>query len=332
MNIKDILKESKRAVVVSHMNPDGDAIGSSIALCNILNSIGIESTVILTNPPAPNLRLISGIKDIVYHFDTPEKSSAIIKDCDLIFCVDFNNIEERILNLKDPILANKTAKKILIDHHQSPPENVFDIMYSDVKKSSTCLMVYNLIKSLDLMSHIDLPTAEALYIGMITDTGNFTYGNLTSELFSAVASLMEKGVRPNILYSRMFNSQTESQIRLRSYALYEKMYINKELKCGYITLTKKDLKKFNFIEGDLEGLVNIPLSIEGVLNSAIFIEKNDIIKISLRSLLDGVDVNAFAREHFIGGGHINAAGGKSLTDINATVDTYIKGLKTLYNK
>lgn len=330
MNIKEILSTSKRAVVVSHLNPDGDAIGSSISLCNILNKIGIETTVVLTNPPSKNLRGITGVENIVYHFNNPEKSSKIIEKCDLIFCVDFNNVADRILSLKEPILANKTAKKVLIDHHQSPPEDFYDVMYSDVNKSSTSLMIYNFAKENGLLSHIDIPTAEAIYIGMMTDTGNFTFGNLTAEVFETIAELVKIGVKPNILYTRIFNSQSASQIKLRSFALYEKMTIDLDLKCGYISLTKKELEDLDFVDGDLEGLVNVPLSIEGVVNSAIFTEKNDLIKISFRSLLDGTDVNAFSREHFMGAGHINAAGGKSFDNMETTIKRYTDELRTIY--
>lgn len=332
MEIREILENSKKAVIISHMHPDGDAVGSSIALCNILNSYGIETRIVLPNPPAQNLRAVAGVENIVYHFETPDISSAIIKESDTIFCLDFNNIQDRILHLKKPILANTTAKMVLIDHHQSPPEDVFDCMFSDVSKSSTSLMIYELIKELGLTKFIDKNTAEALYIGMMTDTGNFTYGNLAPELFRTLAELVELGVQPNVLYTRIFNTQSQSQIKLCAYALYEKMYVNLDLKCGYIVLTKEELEKFNFTEGDLEGLVNVPLSIEGIVNSAIFIEKKDLVKTSLRSLLDGIDVNKFARLYFIGGGHINAAGGKSYTTIEEAVEKYINGLKKIYNK
>ena len=340
MNIKEILESSKRAVIISHINPDGDAIGSSIALRNILNKYGLETKIVLPNTPAPNLRGIDGLSDVVYHFTSPEdtsklssQSSEIILNSDLIICVDFNNVADRILSLKEPILANTTAKKILIDHHQSPPEGFYDWMFSDTTKSSSALMVYCFAKQLGLTHLIDIQTAEALYLGMMTDTGNFTYGNLTSEVFETIAKLVEIGVKPNVLYNKMFNSQTESQIRLRAYALSERMFIDRELKCGYITLTKEDLEKFDFVEGDLEGLVNMPLSIDGILNSAIFIEKRKLIKISFRSLIDGVDVNALARDGFMGGGHVNAAGGKVLSnDMDIAVNKYLEKLKQIYNK
>ena len=340
MNIKEILDNSKNAVIVSHINPDGDAIGSSIALCNILNKYGLNTKIVLPNPPAPNLREIDGISEVVYHFTSPEnsnntsgESSEIILNSDLIICVDFNNVKDRILSLKEPILANTTAKKILIDHHQSPPEDFYDWMFSDTTKSSSAHMVYEFAKQLDLTHLIDIQTAEALYLGMMTDTGNFTYGNLTPEVFMAIAELVKIGVKPNVLYNKIFNSQTESQIRLRAYALSERMFINRDLKCGYIALTKTDLEKFNFVEGDLEGLVNMPLSIDGIVNSAIFIEKSKLIKISFRSLIDGIDVNALARDGFLGGGHINAAGGKILTtDMDTAVNKYIHKLEVIYNK
>lgn len=332
MDIKEILKIAKKAVVVSHMHPDGDAVGASISLCNILNKCGIETTVILPNPPAPNLRVINGVENIIYHFETPDVSSAIIEQCDTIFCVDFNNVEDRILTLKKPILKNTTAKKVLIDHHQSPPEDFFDYMFSDVNKSSTSLMIYEFAEQLGLTKHIDKNSAEAIYIGMMTDTGNFTFGKLTADLFRVVAQLVELGVNPAEVYTRIFNTQTLSQIKLRAFALCEKMHVDLDLKCGYIVLTKEELERFNFTEGDLEGLVNVPLSIEGVLNSAMFTEKKDLIKVSLRSLLDGVDVNKFARMYFIGGGHINAAGGKSYTTMDNAIEKYTSGLKKLYNK
>ncbi len=328
--IQDILNNTKKAVVLSHINPDGDAVGSTIGLSRLLNNMGISTTGILPNKPAPNLRIIQGIENIVYNFDTPQKASELIAEADLIFCIDFNLIDERIGDLKLAVRANTSAKRVLIDHHQTPPMEDFDLVFSDPKKSSTSLMIYDFAKLIGKTDLFDIAAAEALYIGMMTDTGNFTYGNLTGELFESVAALVRIGVQPNILYSKIFNSQTESQIRLRSYALHKKMYINKEYKYGYIVLDKDELKEFDFVEGDLEGLVNVPLSIDGVLNSAIFIEKKDLIKISLRSLIDGKDMNLFAREYFNGGGHINAAGGKYIGAMQDAIQTYTEGIEKLY--
>ncbi len=329
--LKQTLSESKNIVVTAHLNPDGDAVGSALALSGALKNSGKAVQLILPNKPSPNLRVVQGYDTILFYTTSAEQCDAIIEQADVIFCLDFNNIEERLGNLREPVLKNSSATKVLVDHHKSPPVESYDILFSDVTKSSTSLMVAELIEQLGMWQFVEIGQAEALYLGMMTDTGNFTFGNLNAQLFEMVAKVVAVGVQPNVFYSKIFDTMRESQIRLRAYALSEKMIINPELKCGYMTLSREELERFEFVEGDLEGLVNVPLSIEGIENSAIFIEKRDLVKISLRSLLSGIDVDQFARAHYIGGGHVNAAGGKFYGTIEDAAEIYVKELTKMAN-
>lgn len=330
MNIIDYIHSGRKVVVISHLNPDGDAIGATVALSQILRKMGCDCVGITPNTPPENLMKINGVEQLLFYRSTPDAVAQKIAEAETIFCVDFNDIDTRIDKLGELIRANTHSVKILIDHHQSPPEGMYDMLFSDVAKSSTSLMIYEVIERIGKCDLIDRQIAEALFIGMMTDTGNFTYGNLTGELYRILGHLVDKGVRPNALYSKLFNSQTESRVRLMGFALNEKMVVIPELKCGYIALNAEELKRYNFSEGDLEGVVNIPLSIAGISNSALFLEKSSLTKISLRSLCEGIDMNQFAREHYIGGGHINAAGGKWFGSLEETVEIFTKGLAAIY--
>lgn len=329
-NLAELLCSTKKIAIISHVNPDGDAVGSSVALTEFLNNCGHSATAILPNSPPRNLLEIEGCDKILIFNKYKEQTIKVIEDAQIIFCLDFNDIETRIDEVGKIVLSNKNCTKILIDHHQAPPKDQYDIMFSNTSKSSTSLMVFEIIENLGKKEQITKPIAEAIFIGMMTDTGNFSYGNLDSELFHTLGFLASKGVVPNALYSRIFNCQRESRIRLMGYALNKKMVILPELKSSYISLTAQELEQFSFIEGDIEGVVNIPLSIEGIENSAIFVEKQSLTKVSLRSLSEGIDVNKFVREYYIGGGHINAAGGKFFGSIENCVEIYVEGLKKIY--
>ncbi len=332
--LKEVLNGgAKKIVVTSHLNPDGDAVGSSLALCEWLKIKGHKATVVLPNEAPKSLHFTKGFSTILHYTKQTSHCERVIGEADIIFAVDYNDIATRIGRLGDYLVTKKDKYKILIDHHLSPPEGIYDIMFSDPKISSTSLLVSNIIRDMGEWDKVTISLAENIYLGMMTDTGNFSFGHLTAEVYRTIADLVDIGVSPVDLNIAISHQQRKERLQLMGFALYEKMVILPELKSAYMWLTAEELTRMNFVEGDLESVVNIPLTIEGIENSAIFIDKGELIKISLRSMgAVGLDMNSFARKYFIGGGHRNAAGAKSFETMQKTIDNYIEGLKIELNK
>jgi phosphoesterase RecJ-like protein len=310
---------SKNIAIVSHTNPDGDAVGSSIAWCRVLRGLGHRAECLVPNRYPYFLDWMEGISEVVVFKEDSAKAEKIVSEADLIFCLDFNNID-RLEALSAAITANETAKRILIDHHLDPP-NDFRLSFSDTLSCSTAYLVYRIIERVAGLEAIDKAVADGLYVGIMTDTGNFSFSNLTPDLFRAVAVLLEKGVNVPEVNSAVYNSYTEGRVRLLGSVLMEKMKIIHDGEAAYISLKERELRRFNFQLGDSEGFVNYPLSITGVKMSAMFLETRKFIRISLRSR-GGVDVSEFAAKYFDGGGHKNAAGGKSFESMDSTVKKY----------
>ncbi len=301
-----LIENSQRIVILSHTNPDGDAIGSGLAMLRALRSTGKCSSVRFYTPNDMSLPLsyLDRDRDVETFAGSPREATAYIAAADLIIMVDFND-PKRLEGMSDAIELNITAPRVLIDHHQQPP--TYDLAFHSVESSSTALLAFGLIEAMGI--EITEAIAEPLYAGMMTDTGGFKFGNLSPELFRAVAVIVEAGVNPVKVNEALLNNQTEDRVRMVGYLLSEKLTVNMAHRSAYITLTMEEKERFNHQIGNTEGIVNIPQSIRGVDFSAIIIENRDHIKISLRSLSD-IDVNLICREHFNGGGHKNAAGGK----------------------
>lgn len=304
-DLRKIISEARQITVVSHTNPDGDAIGSGIAWTLFLNKMGAKARFFVPNHYPDFLGWLEGIG--MANIFCGEEHAAYIAESDVIFCVDFNVIG-RLERLGEAIEGNTSAKKVLIDHHLSPPD-IYDLQFSETASSSTSYLCFSLIEALGETAKIDHPIAEALYVGIMTDTGNFSFSNLTPKLFRAVATLVECGINPPRINTAVYNTMSEHRLRMVGYMISEKLIVNAEKHSAYMTLTRAEKTRFNHQIGDTEGIVNYPLTIKGIDFSALFIETKDHIKISLRSRGD-FDVNLFAREHFSGGGHKNAAGGK----------------------
>jgi phosphoesterase RecJ-like protein len=260
----------------------------------------------------------------VYTQHAAEVNEAASK-ADIICCLDFNN-PSRLEGLTAAIEANTHAKKLLIDHHLAPPEEFFDLAFSYTDSSSTSYIVYKLIARFAGAHAIDRDMGTALYVGLMTDTGNFSFSFLTPDLFRVVAALVEKGIDIPYINFKVYNSYTEGRVRLLGYALGPKMDVFENGHAACISLTESELRRFRFKQGDSEGFVNYPLSIETVKMSALLLENHKFIRISLRSRGD-VDVNAFARRYFDGGGHKNAAGGKSTDTMEKTIERYKHAVK-----
>ena len=320
-----LARPAQRAVIVAHTNPDGDAVGSSLAWAEALRSMGHSVTCIVPNKYPYFLDWMPGIGEIViFKNDTEGRALKAVAEADTIFCLDFNSLS-RLEILSDTIAANTTARRVLIDHHLSPDKG-FDAVFSYPDASSTCYLVYRLIEALWGAEAITRPMAEVLYVGMMTDTGNFAFSSLTPELFRAVAVLVERGIHIPTIHNNVYNAYTEGRARLFGYAINRKMQIIEEGTVAYMSLMEHEMRRFQFQQGDSEGFVNYALTIKKMKMSAIFLAHRKFIRVSLRSRGD-VDVNLFARRYFHGGGHKNAAGGKSFDSMEETIERFVRAVR-----
>ncbi len=316
--IKNLLLPENKVVIITHYNPDGDAIGSSLGLKHFLKTLGLEPIVIVPNDFPKFLKWMPEAKKTIIADYKRKMASDAIKDADVIFCLDFN--AHNRIGIVGDWLANATAKKILIDHHQQPED--FDFVYSDVAIPATCQMIYHFIEALGKEDLVNQNIAECLYTGIMTDTGGFRFRSTSATTHRIVANLIEKGADPAMITSNTWDTNTVSRLHLLSLIL-GRIELVKDGKVAILYLKRDELKEFGFEKGDTEGFVNYGLSIAGTKMSAFFMEDlyEDFIKISFRSK-DDVDTNAFARAHFNGGGHINASGGKYLKNIHETIEDF----------
>lgn len=331
-DINQLLATPKKIVIVSHKNPDGDAIGSSLALFHYLTKTNHLATVILPNDYPDFLKWLPA-EDLILKYDSQkEESEAKLAEADIVFTLDFNAFHRA--GDMETVLTNNTALKIMIDHHQQP-DDYAKFTYSDVSMSSTCEMVYNFIENLNGLNVIDSNIATAIYVGIMTDTGSFRFRSTTSATHRIIASLIDKGADNTMIHNQVHDTNSYNRLQLLGCAL-SNLRVIPESRAAYITLTQKELQQFNYKKGDTEGFVNYALSLNNVVLAAIFIEdlQQGIIKISLRSKGD-FSVNKMSREHFHGGGHTNAAGGKSDDNIQKTIEKFISILpqyNTLLNE
>ena len=312
-----IEKPAQKMVILSHTNPDGDAVGSSLAWAEALRNIGHSVTCIVPNKYPYYLDWMTGIHDIViFKNDTEGCAEKAVAEADIIFCLDFHSLS-RLDALGDMIAANTTAKRVLIDHHLNPSE-AFDVMFSYPEASSTSYLVYKLIEALWGAESVTAKQAEVLYVGMMTDTGNFSFSTLTPALYRALAVLAGTGIDIPQIHNNVYNSFTEGRARLFGYTINRKMKLLRKGTVAHMSLTEDEMRRFWFQQGDSEGFVNYPLTIKKMRMSAMFTEHKDFIRVSLRSR-GAVDVNTFAARYFEGGGHHNAAGGKSYVSMAETI-------------
>lgn len=313
--IKEILASPKNVVVMSHTNPDGDAVGSLLAVYGILNSMGNQVTAILPNRFPDFLSWMSGASDILIFNENKNIGIQKITQADLIFCLDFNS-SKRVDKIT-PFLESAKATKILIDHHPNP-EDFCDIIISKVEISSTAELIFELFSKLGYSEYIDKSVAEALYVGISTDTGSFSYSCNYSQTFAIVAELIKKDINCEQIHRYIYDTYSENRTRLLGYCLSEKLKVFPEHAVAYISLSLEELNRFNYKEGDTEGIVNYALGIYGIQIAAFFTEKPDCVRISFRSVGD-ISVNEISNKYFDGGGHRNAAGGNSYVSLEETL-------------
>ena len=322
--LKSFLSETRKVVITTHKGPDGDAMGSSLALYNYLLKKGHSVHVITPNDYPSFLKWMKGEEYVIEYCFNEEKAKKITESAELIFCLDFNTLSR--IDTYAPVVERSNALKVLIDHHQQP--DTFDFNFSDSSASSTAQLIFEFLELLDDTEEIDQDIAECLYAGIMTDTGNFRFNSVCSKTHQVVSFLIEKGARNDWVYDKIHDNNSVNRLKLLGYCLSKKMEVLNDLGVSIITLTQKELQRFNFKKGDTEGVVNYALSIEGVNVAAFMVERDGIIKISFRSKGD-ISVNQLARDHFNGGGHINAAGGsastmqEAITTFKSNISNYI---------
>ncbi len=317
-SLKELFSKPKKIVITTHKNPDGDAMGSSLGLYNYLILRGHTVNVITPNSYPHFLHWIPGNETVTVFNKHTDKAKKLIAEAEITFSLDYNNLS-RIEEAGKEVEKSK-AVKIMIDHHIEPIAFA-DYTFSDVHKSSTSEMVYDFIVLLGDKNLVNKTIGECLYCGIVTDTGSFRFPSTQPSTHKIVAELIETGVNHASVYNRVFNTYTEDRLRLLGYCLFEKLKLIKEYKAGYVALSKEELKRFNFQAGDTEGFVNYALSVSGIRLAALFTEQEGIIRVSLRSEGD-IDVNKMARAHFNGGGHANAAGGRSDDSLEITTKRF----------
>ena len=320
IKVKQLLSTPKKIVIVSHKNPDGDAIGSSLGLYHYLVKHNHQVDVIMPNDYPDFLKWMPDENVVVNYEATVENSNSIINAADVIFTLDFNSLQRA--GDMETVLKQSNAIIIMIDHHQQP-DSYPTYTYSDVEICSTSQMVYHFIEMLDDVDLVDENIGTCLYTGIMTDTGSFRFPSTSSTTHKVVADLIDKGVDNAQIHNNVYDTNSYSRLQLLGCAL-NNLKVIPELKTAYITLSQAELNQYNFKKGDTEGVVNYGLSLKGIVMAVIFIEhkQEGIIKMSLRSKGD-FSVNEFARSHFNGGGHTNAAGGRSNLPLNETVEKFI---------
>ncbi len=325
--LKNILSSPKRISIVSHRNPDGDAMGSSLGLLHTLKQLNHEVTFVSPNEFPDFLAWLPKANETVIFEKETDKAKDILSHSDIIFTLDFNALH-RTGDAMGSYLETLSVPMALIDHHELP-DNYAKHLFSDTSYGSTCQMIYDFINALGFNHLINKEVATCIYTGILTDSGGFRFPKTTPETHKCVAQLLERGANNSEIYNLLFDNSTYNRLQLLGRAL-QNLKILPELHASYITLSQDELDAFNFQKGDTEGIVNYGLSIKDVFITAIFIENKEegIIKISFRSQ-GNYDVNKFARKYFNGGGHINAAGGKSFSNLEETVNQFIANLANL---
>jgi bifunctional oligoribonuclease and PAP phosphatase NrnA len=332
--LEDLISQTKKAidkaesiVIISHINPDGDAIGSSLGLYHFLFSQGKETRVIMPNSFPNFLNFLPDCSDILIFEDYQDEAIDIIESADLVFCLDFNQLK-RIGNMEE-VVRNCSAVKILIDHHPFP-DNFANITISYPEIASTSELIFRLICRMGYFTEMNVQSAESICTGIMTDTGAFSYNSNSPEIYTIVAELIKKGVDKDGLHRKLYNNYTAQRIQLMGHLLSQKMKIFPEYQTAIIALSKKEQETYQHKKGDSEGFVNLPLSIQGITFSIFLKEEIDNIKMSFRSQGD-FPTNTFASTYFNGGGHLNASGGESQQSMDDTL-AYIEHILPSFYK
>jgi len=322
--LRKVLDSPFRVVILTHYNPDGDAIGSMLGLYWFLKKRGCTVSMAVPNEFPQFLAWMEGAEQILDFSGQNQLVDQELQKADLVFCLDFNE-PERLGGIKD-LLIQSDALKILVDHHPHPADFA-DHLISVTSASSTAELVYRLILDLDGEDALNATIAECLFVGIMTDTGCFSFNSSEPGTFGVIGKLLETGIDKDRIHSLVYDNYTEERMRMLGYSLQEKMVVLPEHRTAYIYLSQVELKRHNHLSGDTEGFVNYPFSIRNIRVTALFIEKKNHVKISFRSK-GNFAINNFAKIYFNGGGHNNAAGGES----NESLDDTLKKFESLIAK
>lgn len=328
-SLRELISGAERIVITAHMSPDGDAVGSSLGLMHVLRNLGKNVRVVVPDDFSKQLAFLPGSNDIIIYCRNLKKAKETLHDADLIFSLDYND-SPRIDRMASDLLEAK-GRKVMIDHHLDPA-GFCDVIISHPEKSSTCMLLFQVLWQLGLYDKVSTDAATCILAGMMTDTGNFSYNANDPEIYEIIALLLKKGADRDHLSRLLFNVFSESNLRINGYAISKKMQVWKDDGASLITLTREELNRFHYSKGDTEGLVNKPLSIPGVIYSAFLREEERYIKVSMRSVGD-FPCNEICEKYFNGGGHLNAAGGEfygSMEQAVAVFKSIIPENKKLY--
>ena len=320
--LSQLISDAETILITCHKSPDGDAIGSSLGLADYLRHLGKEPIVIVPDQYPDFLMWLPNTEKIIRYDKQRDKADLLFKIADLIFCLDYN-APSRVDEMEEALVSSP-ATRVLIDHHLNPDVPA-DLIISEPEASSTCELVFRLVWQMGAFPTLTKQFAVPIYCGMMTDTGGFTYNSSRPEIFFIISELLTKRIDKDKIYRNVYHNYSESRIRLMGYVMYEKLVYMPEYNAAYYTLTKDELKRFRFIKGDAEGLVNIPQQIKGLRLSISLredTEKDRVVWVSLRSV-DNFPCNLMAEEFFNGGGHLNASGGR----LNCSMDEAVKIVK-----
>lgn len=309
----------KKILILTHRNPDGDAIGASLGLFNILRKLEHNVKVLVPNQYPDFLKWMPSAKEIIIYSNQKSKAIELLKEAEILFAIDFNDLS-RIKEFEEYVMSGK-AYRVLIDHHPDP-HDFANLTISNTEASSSAELLYAFVKVINLAQFMDRDIASCIYVGIMTDTGCFSYNSSRKETFLEVAELLDYKIEKDRIYDLVYDNYSYNRMKLMGYCLDKKMKFLPEYRTAYISLSSEELKSYNFKNGDSEGFVNLPLSIDDVRFSAIFIENTKSIKISMRSK-GSFSANKVCADHFNGGGHRNAAGGESFDNLQDTIDKFV---------
>lgn len=318
-NLKTFLAEPHKIVITTHYKPDGDALGSSLGLAGILKQLGHTVTVVSPSEFPAFLSWMEGSNEVIDFLKNRDAAKKAFADAELVCCLDFN--DPRRVESMESLLMESTPHRMLLDHHLDP-KTFCTYNFSFPHTGSTCELVVDLIEALGLTAYLNRANGECLYAGIMTDTGSFRFNSVTPATHRTIALLMSKGARNDYVHEQIYDTSTEYRLKFLGHTLLNHMTVLNEFNTVYFTALKDDMETFHHESGDLEGIVNYGLGIKGIRMAVLFSERDKMIKISFRSK-GSFSVKEFAEKHFEGGGHANAAGGRSLLSLDDTVKKFI---------
>ena len=325
--LRAIINGAQHIAITCHKSPDGDALGSSLALCHVLRRLGKDAVVVTPDMAPKSLEFIPGVKELVVFTKHELRARHVLEQAQFIFCLDYNSMKriDRLAEVVEPL----QTRRVLIDHHLGVDENAFDLVISHPEVSSTCELVFRILMQMGLLRLMDRHAASCLYVGLLTDTGGFAFSCDNPEFYEILASILRRRIDRIGLYNKAINTFSADSIRLQGYALHEKMRLFPEQGAALISLSKEELERFNYTRGDTETLVNKPLAIPEIYWSVFLREDADKIKVSCRSQGD-FSVSDICTRYFNGGGHFNAAGGDFIGTLEEAESVFYQVLADLF--